>query len=124
MERNVQQLELRRGLASLPDDAELNRILKYQTRIDRGLYRNLQELQRLQAGRQEEHPLLPAAVDVTVDVFFRSWGMPFDSTRLDRYHVNETHELVMEVDGDVSDEWGEHVFRDGEQIEIIYRERA
>ena len=63
-------------------------------------------------------------VDVTVDVFFRIWGMPFDSTRLDRYHVNETHELVMEGDGVVSDEWGEHVFRDGEQIEIIYRERA
>tara|TARA_B100001179_G_scaffold145993_1_gene105655 strand:+ start:67 stop:627 length:561 start_codon:yes stop_codon:yes gene_type:complete len=63
-------------------------------------------------------------VDVSVDVFFRIWGMPFDSTRLDRYHVNETHELVMEVDGVVSDEWGDHVFHDGEQIEIIYRERA
>ena len=63
-------------------------------------------------------------VDVTVDVLFRIWGMPFDSTRLDRYHVNETHELVMEVDGVVSDEWSDHVFHDGEQIEIIYRERA
>lgn len=63
-------------------------------------------------------------MDVTVDVFFRIWGMPFDSTRLDRYHVNETHELVMEVDGVVSDEWGDHVFRDGEQIEIIHRERT
>ena len=68
----------------------------------------------------ETHDLM----DVTVDVFFRIWGMPFDSTRLDRYHVNETHELVMEVDGVVSDEWGDHVFRDGEQIEIIHRERA
>ena len=68
LERNEQQLERRRGLASLPDDAELNRILKYQSRTDRGLYKSLHELQRLQAGRQGEHPLLPAAVDVTVDV--------------------------------------------------------
>ena len=68
----------------------------------------------------ETHDLM----DVTVDVFFRIWGMPFDSTRLDRYHVNETQELVMEVDGVVSDEWGDHVFRDGEQIEIIHRERT
>jgi hypothetical protein len=68
LEPDNQQLERRRGLASLPDDAELNRILKYQSRTDRGLYKSLHELQRLQAGRQGEHPLLPAAVDVTVDV--------------------------------------------------------
>jgi len=68
LKRNNTQLDRRRGLASLPDDADLNRILKYQSRIDRGLYKNLHELQRLQAARQGEHPLVPAAVDVTVDV--------------------------------------------------------
>ena len=68
LETDDHHLERRRGLASLPDDAELQRILKYQSRTDRGLYRNLHELQRLQAGRQGEHPLLPAALDVTVDV--------------------------------------------------------
>ena len=68
LETDDHQLERRRGLASLPDDAELNRILKYQSRTDRGLYKSLHELQRLQAGRQGEHLLLPAAVDVTVDV--------------------------------------------------------
>ena len=68
LETDDHQLERRRGLASLPDDAELNRILKYQSRTDRGLYKSLHELQRLQAGRQGEPPLLPAAVDVTVDV--------------------------------------------------------
>ncbi len=62
--------------------------------------------------------------NVTLDVFFNIWGMPFDSSRLDKYHVNETLELVMEVDGVVSNEWGDHVFSDGEQIEIIFRERA
>ena len=62
------QFEIRRGLASLPDDVDLDRILKFQSRTDRGLYKSLHELQRLQAGRQGEHPLLPAAVDVTVDV--------------------------------------------------------
>ena len=68
LETDDHQLERRRGLASLPDDAELNRILKYQSRTDRGLYKSLHELQRLQAGRHGEHPFLPAAVDVTVDV--------------------------------------------------------
>lgn len=68
LERNANQLELRRGLASLPKDSELNRILKYQSRIDRGLYKSLHELQRLQAGRQTGNPSIPAAVDVTVNV--------------------------------------------------------
>ena len=51
LETDDHQLERRRGLASLPDDAELNRILKYQSRTDRGLYKSLHELERLQAGR-------------------------------------------------------------------------
>ena len=68
LERNGQEIELRRGWASVPDDAELNRILKYQSRIDRGFYKSLHELQRLQAARQGGNPLLPAAVDVTVNV--------------------------------------------------------
>jgi len=67
LERNAHQLELHRCLASLPKDSELNRILKYQSRIDRGLFKSLHELQRLQASRQGGKPLLPAAVDVTVD---------------------------------------------------------
>ena len=62
--------------------------------------------------------------NVSLDVFFHIWGMQFESSRLDKYHVNETLELVMEVDGVVSNEWGNHVFSDGEQIEIIFRERA
>ena len=68
LERKGHEFERRRGLASLPDDAELNRILKYQSRADRGLYKSLHELLRIQAERKGEHPLLPAALDVTVEV--------------------------------------------------------
>ena len=67
-DRDQRELDLRLGLASLPSDAELNRILKFQARIDRGLFKNLHELQRLQAGRQGGNPMPPAAVDVTVNV--------------------------------------------------------
>ena len=63
-------------------------------------------------------------VYVRVEILFRIWGMPFDSNRIDRYVTNDTHELIMQVDGVNSQDWEQHIFSDGELIEIIYRERS
>ena len=41
-------------------------ILRYETTIERSLYRVLHELQRLQAARAGEKPLAPIAVDVDI----------------------------------------------------------
>jgi len=40
---------------------------RYETSIERGLYRALHELQRLQAARRGEAVAAPVAVDVCVD---------------------------------------------------------
>ena len=61
--------------------------------------------------------------NVTLGVFTEIWGVISDETQFGSYQVNETHELVMMVDGVVCDDWGGHVFSDGESILIHYRER-
>jgi acetyl esterase/lipase len=61
--------------------------------------------------------------NVSLGVFTQIWGIIFDETQFGPYHVNDTHELVMMVDGVVSEEWGGHIFSDGETILIHYRER-
>lgn len=42
------------------------KLIRYETSIERGIYRALHELQRLQAARTGEKPPLPVAVDVDV----------------------------------------------------------
>lgn len=68
MERISQDIENCRAEAGLPDDAELNRILRYDVRISNRVFKNLHELQRLQANRLNGQPVATAAVDVTLTV--------------------------------------------------------
>ena len=68
LERGRQEIEHRLRLASLPGEVELNRILKYDSRISNGIYKSLHELHRLQASRQSRHLEPPVAVDVFVNV--------------------------------------------------------
>jgi len=42
------------------------KLLRYETGIERGIYKALHELQRIQATRAGEKPLLPVAVDIDV----------------------------------------------------------
>jgi hypothetical protein len=42
-------------------------VLRYETTIERGIYKALHELQRIQAARKGQPVLLPLAVDITVD---------------------------------------------------------
>lgn len=46
------------------DDTE--KLLRYETAIERSIYKALHELQRIQAARAGENPPLPVAVDVDV----------------------------------------------------------
>jgi hypothetical protein len=52
----------------VPGDETLNRLLRYETTIERQLYRALHELQRLQAVRAGQPLLAPVVVDVDVGV--------------------------------------------------------
>ena len=42
-------------------------VIRYETTIERGIYKALHELQRIQAARKGQPVLLPLAVDITVD---------------------------------------------------------
>jgi hypothetical protein len=42
------------------------KLIRYETSIERGIYKALHELQRLQAQRQGDNPPLPVAVDVDI----------------------------------------------------------
>jgi len=54
-------------LASLPDEAELAKIQRYEAHLSRQQGRALHELQRLQVARLSGRPSAPAAIDVTLD---------------------------------------------------------
>jgi len=50
-------------------------VIRYETTIERGIYKALHELQRIQAARKGQPVLLPLAVDITVD---KDLGEPED----------------------------------------------
>ena len=68
MERISLKIENCRAEAGLPNEAELTQILKYDTRISNRIFKNLHELQRLQANRLNGKPVATSAVDVTLTV--------------------------------------------------------
>ena len=57
-------------LEALEDDFRyhdsLSKFMRYETHIERGLYKALHELQRLQAARSGERVLVPMVVDVDI----------------------------------------------------------
>lgn len=63
---------VRKGLAFIRDckgaDA-FSKISRYETALERGLFRNLHELQRLQASRTGQNVTPPVVLDVTMDGF-------------------------------------------------------
>lgn len=66
-EREELKRQSRQGSMSLPTGNASDRILRYETTIERQLYRAIHELQRLQAGRAGERVLPPVVVDVSCD---------------------------------------------------------
>jgi len=48
-------------------EEDLNRLLRYETAIEKQIYKALHELLRLQSARRGERPSLPVALDVSTD---------------------------------------------------------
>jgi hypothetical protein len=69
------------------------------------------------------HVETPEVTDIKLSIFFEIWQVPFNENRILDYQVNSTHELIMKIDGEVSTEWGDHIFVDGESILIHYQKR-
>ena len=66
-EREELKTQSRQGTLSLPAGNASERILRYETTIERQMYRAMHELQRLQAGRAGAHVLPPVVVEVNGD---------------------------------------------------------
>jgi hypothetical protein len=65
-----EQMDRKRIKNTLGNDS-IEKILRYETTIERSLYRALHELERLQAKRNGKETQVPAVVDVNVDSSFR-----------------------------------------------------
>lgn len=57
----------KKGYKDMLDNQSIERTLRYETTIERSLYRALHELERLQGVRNGSDKQLPAVVDVTLD---------------------------------------------------------
>jgi len=68
IQEQVEALKLSRlpYTKALLQEEDLNRLLRYETTIERQIYKALHELLRLQSARRGEKPAIPVAVDVDV----------------------------------------------------------
>jgi hypothetical protein len=60
----------------------------------------------------------------TLADFFALWGKPFSKTELLDKKANDTHEVVMTVDGQANTEFENLVLRDKQQILLEYRVKS
>jgi hypothetical protein len=60
------KLDQRRRMSILPREHDLARVTRYESHLERALYKALHELQRLQAARQGRLVAAPVALDVDV----------------------------------------------------------
>lgn len=61
-----EQIE-RKSIRDMLANDEIEKLLRYETSIERSIYKALHELQRIQAARNGEKPALPIAVDIDVN---------------------------------------------------------
>lgn len=61
----------RQNIKNMLSNESIDNILRYETTIERSLFRSLHELERVQAKRNGKDAPLPAVVDVNVDSSFR-----------------------------------------------------
>ena len=66
-----------------------------------------------------------ANVEAPLEAFFDIWGLHMDSTGIDDYRVDADHEFLMFVTENNQrvqmDDFEQHIIKDGQTIELIYR---
>lgn len=75
-------------------------------------------------GSGKLHVETTESTEVKLGVFFQIWDVYFAEDGISTYRVNDTHEMVMSVDGVVVDSYGEHVLSDGQEILIEYVKKS
>lgn len=66
----------------------------------------------------------PVRREFTLDQFFTVWKQPFSREQILDMKVDDTHEIIMSVNGTSIETFGETVLRDRETITIEYREKV
>ncbi len=69
MPETDEQIARKRIKNTIGNDS-IEKVLRYETAIERSMFRALHELERLQAKRNGKDTPIPAVVDVTVDSSF------------------------------------------------------
>lgn len=67
------------------------------------------------------HVESPVVRDFTLGEFFRVWGKPFDQTHILDKVADETHRVVLTVDGNESQDYENLILRDNQRIVISYK---
>lgn len=70
LQKEEGELERFRRKWLIPGDATLDKVSRYETALERSFYKNLHELQRLQAKRTGEAVPAPSVMDIGMDVGF------------------------------------------------------
>lgn len=69
------------------------------------------------------HVEFPRKRDFTLSEFFQAWDKPFSQEQILDFGTGETHEIVLTVNGEKSEAYENLTLRDGDQIEIQYKEK-
>ena len=77
--RNKLKLEVIKKLGNIPSKDELDRLLRYESAIERQLYKAMNQLERVQRLRLGDHVPAPVEVDVNVHTDHNRSGSGFVS---------------------------------------------
>lgn len=67
------------------------------------------------------HIETPSPMDAPLGAFFQIWGESFSEEVIMGNYSDETHEVVLTVNGEVNYLYDSYMMMDGDQIEIEYR---
>lgn len=70
------------------------------------------------------HVESPEKRDFTLADFFAVWKQPFDRTQILEYKADETHEIRLLVNGNLSEDFENLILRDLDKIMISYQKKA
>lgn len=95
-----------------------------ETGTDTEVCREMMHVVHTHDGTGKLHVETYHQANVSLEVFFLIMGENFNSTQIFDRVVDAEHELIMTVDGVVSDDYQNLILADGQQIVIEYREKS
>ena len=70
------------------------------------------------------HIETPTQMNAPIGAFFEIWGQTFNENQILNNIVDEDSEIVMYVNGEINDEYGNYAMQNNDVIEIYYRDKS